>query len=60
MLLCRPAQPPTCSVGGTPRLGLVVVASIVLVDVAGAVLAQAETVVRRSVTAKRNERMREL
>ena len=54
------AKPPTCSVGRTSRLGLVVVASIVLVDVARAGLPQAETVVGRSVTANRNERMREL
>ena len=49
---------PTCRVVGTSRLGLVVVASVVLVDVSRAALAQAETVVRRSVTAIRDKRMR--
>ena len=47
---------PTCSVVGASRLRLVVVASVVLVDVSRAALAQAETVVGSSVT--RNIRMR--
>ena len=57
MLLYNAASLPTCSVVGASRLRLVVVASVVLVDVSRAALAQAETVVRRSVTANRNERM---
>ena len=41
---------PTCSVVRTSRLGLVVVASVVLVDVARAALAKTQAVVGRPVT----------
>ena len=44
------ANLPTCSVVGAPRLGLVVVASVVLVDVSRAALTQAEAVVGSPVT----------
>ena len=53
------AKLPTCSVVGTSSLGLVVVASVVLVDVARAALAQAEAVVGRPVT-REIHRMREV
>ena len=52
-----PASLPTCSVVRTSRLGLVVVASVVLVDVSRAALAQAQTVVRRPVTEIRNVKL---
>ena len=50
VLLYNAASLPTCSVVGASRLGLVVVASVVLVDVSRAALAQAETVVGSPVT----------